>query len=97
MENEYIWKALRDGKYGGTDVMGFKEAKQSSVLAGQILTCFIDNYEDEASALAAYPEAKDGCMAPPVSVAHLPGEDDPVPGGMYPDDLDGDWEEGENR
>jgi hypothetical protein len=27
-------------------------------------------------------------IGPPVSVAHLPGEEDPVSGGMYPDDID---------
>lgn len=89
---DYLWKALRAGRYGGTDVVGFKEAKRSSVLAGQILTCFIDNYEDEEAALVAYPEAKDNGLAGPVSVSHLPGEDDPVAGGMYPDDIDdGGW------
>jgi hypothetical protein len=27
-------------------------------------------------------------LQPQVSLNHLPGEDDPVPGGMYPDDYD---------
>ena len=53
----YLWKALRHGKYGGIDVVGFKEAARSSVLAGQILTVFIDNYDTEEAALIAYPEA----------------------------------------
>ena len=29
----YLWKSLRRGKYGGVDVVGFKEAPRSSVLA----------------------------------------------------------------
>lgn len=83
----YLWKALRHSKYGGIDVVGFKEAERSSVLAGQYLTCFIDNYESAAAALIEYPEAKDNGCAGPVSVSHLPDENDPVWGGMYPDDI----------
>lgn len=91
IKSEYLWKALRHGKYGGIDVVGFKEMPKSSVLAGQIVTCFIDNFETEELALKEYPDAEgftNEFLQPPVSVAHLPGEDDPVPGGMYPDD----WE-----
>ena len=90
---EILWKALRVGKYGGVDVIGFVTAGPSSVLAGQTLTQFIDNYPDEEAARAAYPEAQgftSKWTAPQVSLAHLPGEDDPVPGGMYPDDWDDD-------
>lgn len=87
---EYLWKALRVGRYGGYDVVGFKEAPRNSVLSGQTLTCFIDNYASEAEARAAHPDAEgftSGWTGPQVSVSHLPGEDDPVPGGMYPDDI----------
>lgn len=91
MGQEYLWKALRAGRFGGIDVVGFKVAPPSSVLAGQTLTCFLDNFPTEEEALAEYPEAADNwtsrALAPQVSVAHLPGEDDPVPGGMYPDDY----------
>jgi len=91
-KSEYLWKSLRWSKYGGVDVVGFKEAPRHSVLAGQTLTCFIDNYEDEAAARAAHPDCVESFTskwtAPQVSVAHLPGEDDPVPGGMYPDDIE---------
>ena len=76
MEDKYLWKSLRRGKYGGIDVVGFKEAEESSVLAGQTLTCFIDNYEDEVTARAEHPDATEGFTskwtAPRVSVAHLP-------------------------
>lgn len=90
MTERYLWKALRVGRYGGIDVVGFREAEPHSVLAGQTLTCFLDNFETEADARAAYPDARgftNKWLQPPVSVAHLPGEDDPVPGGMYPDDY----------
>lgn len=89
--SEYLWKALRPGKHGGVDVVGFREMPESSVLAGQTVTCFIDNYATEELARADYPDAEgftNEWLQPPVSVSHLPGEDDPVPGGMYPDDWD---------
>ena len=91
VKSEYLWKALRHGKHGGIDVVGFKEMPASSVLAGQIVTCFIDSYETAELAMKDYPDVEgftNEFLQPPVSVAHLPGEDDPVPGGMYPDD----WE-----
>ena len=90
MAKEYMWKSLRVGKYGGVDVVGFKRMPRGSVLAGQTVTCFIDNYEDEEAAHKAYPDAEgyvNKFTAPRVSLAHLPGENDPVPGGMFPDDY----------
>lgn len=86
---EYLYKKLRVGDYGGVDVVGFFE-QTSGVLAGQTLKQFIDNYPDEVAALAAHPDAVGYSSAytdPPVSLSHLPGENDPVPGGMYPDDV----------
>lgn len=89
---QYQWLALRSGRYGGVDVIGFKQAGPFSVLAGQTLTCFVDNFPTEEEAVAVYPETDEKwtspMTAPQVSVAHLPGEVDPVPGGMYPDDYD---------
>ena len=88
--SNYLWKALRHGKHGGIDVVGFKEMPESSVLAGQIVTCFIDSFETEELARREYPEAEgftSEWAGPQVTVSHLPGEDDPVPGGMYPDDI----------
>lgn len=84
--------ALRWGRYGGVDVVGHGAYPQSSILAGQTSTVFLDNLPDEAQARAAYPQAESWeskWTAPQVSLAHLPGEDDPVPGGMYPDDWTG--------
>ena len=86
----YLWKTIRQSKYGnGFDVHGFYTASQSSVLAGQTLKQFIDSYDTIAQAQAAHPDANMGSSwtDPVVSVNHLPCEDDPVPGGMYPDDY----------
>ena len=78
-KKEYLWKSLRVGTYGGIDVVGFKKAERSSVLAGQTLTCFIDNYETEEEARAAHPDATgftSKWTAPPVSLNHLPDDGD---------------------
>ena len=81
---------LRAGRYGGVDVLGFGTYPESSVLAGQTSKTFLDNFPDEAAAKAAYPQAEgftSHWTEPQVSLTHLPGEDDPVAGGMYPDDI----------
>lgn len=83
------FKKLRVGRYGGVDVVEYRECT-SGVLSGQTLCHFIDNYPDEGAALAAHPDASGYTSkhtAPRVNLSHLPGEDDPVPGGMYPDDY----------
>jgi hypothetical protein len=78
--SRYIAKKLRKGKYGGVDVVGFFEYPRHSVLAGQMGTAFIDNYDTEEEALSAHPDA-DGYTGkytqPTPSVSHLPGDDDP--------------------
>ena len=88
---EFLYKKLRPSQYGGVDVVGFKEAPRNSVLSGQVLKHFIDSYETEEEALKAHPDAEgysNQYTDPQVSLSHLPGEDDPVAGGMYPDDID---------
>lgn len=88
---EFLYKKLRPSQYGGVDVVGFKQAPRSSVLSGQVLKHFIDSYETEEEALKAHPDAEgysNKYTDPQVSLDHLPGEDDPVAGGMYPDDID---------
>lgn len=85
-----LWFALRHREFHGrmeVQVIAAFEY-QSGVLEGRIGTRYIDRFDTEEEALAAYPQAAEGYVPPPVSVAHLPGEDDPVPGGMYPDDYD---------
>lgn len=91
---EYDYLMLRHSKHrgGGIDVVGIKTMPEYSVLAGQQVTCFIDNFPTEEEARKAYPEVGENItshlLQPTPSVSHLPGEDDPVPGGMYPDDYD---------
>ena len=95
-EEHFEYKKLRrsTGGYGeGIDVVGYKPAKRSSVLAGQMLAHFIDSYDTEEEALEAHPDAEGYTSKftdPGPSLDHLPDENDPVPGGMYPDDIDDD-------
>lgn len=89
MKDEFDYYTLRHGRRGGIDVLGWGIYPESSVLAGQRMKVFLDNFETEELARKEYPQAKGFSSAwtePQVSLSHLPGEDDPVPGGMYPDD-----------
>ena len=81
---------LRHGHYGGVDVLGWGTFPEHSVLAGQPRKVFLDNFPDADAARRAYPMAENfshPLLDPTPSLSHLPGEDDPVPGGMYPDDI----------
>ncbi len=78
------------GPYGGIDVLGWGTYPKHSVLAGQPMKVFLDNFPTEAEARAKYPQAggfSSVWTEPQVSLNHLPSENDPVPGGMYPDDI----------
>ena len=92
-EPEYLYKQLRRNPEG-VDVVGFKE-ETSGVLKGQTIRCFIDAYNTEEEARAAHPDAEGWShklLDPQVSLSHLPGENDHVPGGALPDDIgDEDW------
>jgi hypothetical protein len=77
----------------GGDVMpfivyGWADYPDDSVLAGQRRKAFIDAFESEEAARARFPTAVEGTRFRSANntVSHLPGADDPVPGGMYPDD-----------
>ncbi len=86
---EFDYYTLRHGKWGGIDVLGWGTYPDSSVLAGQPMKCFLDNFPTEAEARRVYPQAEHFSNAwtePQVSLAHLPDENTPVAGGMYPDD-----------
>jgi hypothetical protein len=77
-------------------VYGWGTYPSHSVLAGQPSKTFLGSYATIEEACKAHPELDpDACSSkwtePQVSLSHLPGEDDPVPGGMYPDD----WDDGE--
>lgn len=77
---------LRLSKYSGVDVLGWGTYPRHSVLAGQPMKVFLDNYPDEEAARAAYPQAAQSFSSawtdPQVSLSHLPDEDDPVAGGQ---------------
>jgi len=91
-KQQYDRYTLRHGKHGGIDVLGWSVYPRGSVLEGQPMKVFLGNFPTEEEARAAYPKAQPGFSShwtePQVSLSHLPGEDDPVPGGMYPDDID---------
>lgn len=61
--------------------------EQSSVLAGQTRKRFVTWFDTQEEAQAAYPNAEVGYRSAHNTYNHLPGENDPVPGGMYPDDI----------
>lgn len=86
---EYL--TLRHGRshMGGVDVLGWSTCPDSSVLAGQPMKVFLDNFPTEEDARAKFPQAEGFSNAwsePQVSLAHLPGPDDNVTGGSQPDD-----------
>lgn len=90
---KFDYLTLQHKRPNGWCVYGWKPYPRHSVLAGQMAKCFLDAFGDgeegRAAALAKYPQAtpSSAWTEPQVSLAHLPGEDDPVPGGMYPDDI----------
>lgn len=89
-DSRFTHYTLRVGRYGGVDVLGWGTYPRHSVLAGQPSKTFLDNFPTEEAARAAYPQAagfSSRWTEPQVCLSHLPGEDDPVPGGMYPDDY----------
>jgi hypothetical protein len=78
----------------GGDVMpfvvyGWADYPPHSVLAGQRRKSFLEAFETEECARAKFPTAQEGTRFRSAnnSVSHLPGPDDPVAGGMYPDDY----------
>lgn len=78
------------GPLAGIDVLGWGTYPDNSVLAGQSMKVFLDNFPTEAEARAAYPAAERFSNAwtdPGVSLNHLPGPDDMVAGGALPDDI----------
>lgn len=74
--------------FGGIDVHGWGTYPKDSVLAGQPSKTFLDNVPTMEDAIAKYPGATrtSSLTEPRVSLAHLPGEDEMVPGGALPDD-----------
>jgi hypothetical protein len=74
---------------GAVIVYGWGTYAPSSVLAGQPKKVFIDSYDSIDIALKEHPTAQGGgkYTDPQVSLNHLPCENDPIVGGMYPDDY----------
>jgi len=91
METFDYYTINADTEFGTTvyTVYGWGTYERSSVLAGQARKCYIESYDTEEEAKAAHPGAgfSSKWTEPQVNVNHLPGEDDPVAGGMYPDDI----------
>ena len=82
------WYEKRADKYGpGVDVVGFYRVR-TGVLKGQTSKVYCGTFDTEAAAEAVYGSMNwnSPWLEPTVSLNHLPGEDDPVPGGMYPAD-----------
>jgi hypothetical protein len=88
---EFDYWTLRHGAgpLGGVDVLGWGTYPEDSVLAGQARKVWLDNFPTEAEARAAYPQAEGFSSAwdGQPSLAHLPDEDTPAPGGAWPDDI----------
>lgn len=81
---------------GSVFVYGWGVYERSSVLAGQSMKKGLDHFDSAEEAMKVYGDMNYSSKwtEPQVSLNHLPGEDDPVPGGMYPDDIGGgynDW------
>lgn len=76
---------------GSVWVYGWGTYERSSVLAGQAMKRGLDHFDTEAEAIAVYGDMNYSSKwtEPGVSLNHLPGEDDFVAGGAYPDDYDG--------
>jgi hypothetical protein len=83
---EYYEK--RNDKYSDDiDVIGWYTVP-TGVLKGSLSKAYCGTFKTEAGAEAVYGEMNwnSPYLEPSMSLDHLPGENDPVPGGMYPDD-----------
>lgn len=85
---EYYEK--RQSGDGRIEVLGYRKYPRSSVLAGQLGKVFVESFDTEEEAEAKYGSMNwwNKWLSASPSVSHLPGEDDFVPGGAYPDDWD---------
>ena len=78
----YHWMYARVGQYGGYDAMGVIQRgyPRHSVLAGQDMICFVDNFETTEDLDKAYPglsdEFRNKWTAPQNHFDHLPDHGD---------------------
>lgn len=79
IEFDYMYSKYKVYEWGTYD--------RNSVLAGQTKKRFVTWYDTLGEARSIYPDAEYGYRDAANYFNHLPGEDDPVPGGMYPDDY----------
>lgn len=87
---KFDYLTLRHSRYEGVDVLGWGTYPRHSVLSGQPMKVFLDNFATEEEAREKYPQAdgfSNAWTEPQVSLSHLPGPDDMVPGGALPDDI----------
>ena len=75
-----------DDHYNKYKVYEWGIYEQNSVLAGQTKKRFVTWFDTLEEARSVYPGADYRHRSAHNTYNHLPGEDDPVPGGMYPDD-----------
>jgi len=87
---EFEYYTMSADKRLGTIVYGWG-TYTTGVLKGNPMKKFLASFNTEAEAKAVYGDMNFSSKwtEPTVSLSHLPGEDDPVPGGMYPDDIGG--------
>jgi len=89
---KFDYYTMRVNPDGTVDVLGWGIYESYSVLAGQSMKKFLGNFADEKAAKAVYGDDMNFSSQwtePGNSYSHLPGEDDFVPGGAYPDDIYG--------
>jgi hypothetical protein len=75
----FLYKKLRANEDGTVDVVGYAEAEEWSVLAGQTIRHYIATYPDMYAAQEAHPEATTWfhpLTEPQVSFNHLSDEGD---------------------
>lgn len=84
-QKRHTYQASQDGDYS---VYEWGIYERGSVLAGQPKKCFVGAFETPGEVLAEYPDAVPShpMIEPQVCLDHLPDEDTPVAGGLYPDD-----------
>lgn len=72
--SQFHYIRLREGRFGGIDVVGFGTFPKNSVLAGQTMKVFLGKFNTQEEAKAAYPQAEgftNSWIEPQVSVSHL--------------------------